>query len=103
MRKRAALLFCSVAWVGLGLAQNAPAATQHHTTDRDAVLNEGVLRSERERIQWEAAQTSSIPTIPNAKDAEGQHAIHIEIRQPALNPPKLRREWLHASADAIAP
>jgi len=104
MRKRAGtLLLCSIGWVGLGLAQNPPAAAQHPATDRDATQNERVLASNRERIQWEAAQTWSIPAIPNRNDAGQQRRIHIENDQPTLNPPKFRREWLHASADAIAP
>jgi len=104
MRKRAGtLLICSLGWVALGLAQSAPPAAQHRAPDRDATLNKRLLASNRERIQWEATQTFSIPTIPNRNDAAQQRPIHIENNQPALKPPKLRREWLHASADAIAP
>jgi hypothetical protein len=104
MRKRAGtLLLCSIGWVGLGRAQNPPSAAQHRATDRDATQNEPVLASNRQRIQWEAAQTWSIPAIPNLHDAGQRRRIHIENDQPTLNPPKFRREWLHASSDAIAP
>src|SRR5579859_2164412 len=104
MRKRAGgLLLCSMAWAGLGLGQNAPFAAQQRTTARDANLNERVLASNQERIQCEATQTWSIPAIPNRNDSAQQRPTHIENNQPPLNPPKLRREWLHASADAIKP
>ena len=104
MRRHAGgLLLCSMAWAGLGLGQNAPSAAQQRATARDATLNERVLESNQERIQWEATQTCSIPAIPNRNGSAQPRPIHIENNQPALSAPKLRREWLHPSADAITP
>jgi len=104
MRKHAGtLLLYAMACAGLGLAQSAPSAAQQRATAPDATLNERLLASNRERIQWEATQTWSIPAIPNRTDAAQHRPIHIENNQPPLNPPKLRREWLHASADRVKP
>jgi hypothetical protein len=63
-------------------------------------VRERLLYSSNERIQWEAAQTWNAPAIPNAEIEPEHRPIHLE--QPALTPPRIRREWLRPSPETAS-
>lgn len=101
MRKLACKLAISVvAFAGAAAAQNPTNALKQQRTS----AAETVSNSQRERLQWEAAETWSRPAAPHEQVQSTSHSIHIESEyQPRLTLPKLRREWLQPSMEAAPP
>lgn len=102
MRKLACKLAISVvAFAGAAAAQNTSNAfNQQRPSAAETVRS----NSERERLQWEAAETWSRPAAPHEQVQSTSHSIHIESEyQPMLTLPKLRREWLQPSMEAAPP
>jgi hypothetical protein len=75
-------------------------ATMRSRASKPEHVREKVLATNQERMSWEASQTWSIPALREPVSAE-HHSIYIDaINQRALEPPKLRREWLQPSDEA---
>jgi hypothetical protein len=73
-------------------AQNA--STIPAQRNKSEHVRESVLKSNRDRMTWEASQLSSIPIMQSADPAEHQ-AIHIDQpHQPSPALPTVRRELL---------
>ena len=91
--------FCLL-MVGSAAAQNASVAVPKQ---QSASVRECLYNSEQERLLWEAAETWSRPSIPNAEQHNHQR-IQIELsKQAPPTFPKLRREWLQPSPEAAVP
>jgi hypothetical protein len=95
MRTRVSCTFVLLLFATVALAQSAAPVKSTHRSVR-----EHLLYSSNERIQWEAAQTWNAPVIPNAESEPEHRPIHVE--QPALTPPRIRREWLRPSEESAS-
>lgn len=80
---------------GLGFAQSSASATPMRSS-----IQERLIYSSHERLQWEAAQMWNAPPVPAATEP-AHHSIHLQ--QPPLTPPRIRREWLRPSPEAETP
>ena len=98
MQTRVSCVLCFLLLAGASVAQNASQAPAK--AGRSAV-REQLINSASQRLQWEAAQTWSKPSLPHANIEPEHRPIHID--QPAPAAPKLRREWLQASSEAVTP
>ena len=90
----------SCTFVLLLFATAALAQSAAPVTSKQRCVRERLLYSSNERIQWEAAQTWNVPAIPNSETEPEHRPIHFD--QPALAPPRIRREWLRPSAEAAS-
>lgn len=80
-------------------AQNARTVASPHAS-KSSHVKEKLLAANQERMCWEASQTWSIPALREPVSPEHQ-SIHIDdINQRALDPPKLRREWLQPAEES---
>jgi hypothetical protein len=95
MRIRVSCTFVLLLFATAALAQSATPVKSPQRSVR-----ERLLYSSNERIQWEAAQTWNAPVIANAESEPEHRPIHLE--QPALAPPRIRREWLRPSAETAS-
>ena len=98
MLRRVSSAICVLAMTGAAVAQNASAAPVKAVR---LSLCEQLLKSETERMRWEAAQTWNRPVVPNPNTEPPHRAIHIDQLPPAV--PKIRREWLQPSSEAFTP
>lgn len=100
---RIGLLTASVIFsAALATAQNAVLAVPARTA-KSAHVRERVLNSNRERMCWEATQSSSMAEMQHRADPAEHHSIHIDSsKQPALDSPKIRREWLTPSTEPLS-
>jgi len=101
MRKSAGGLVASFLFgIGVAHAQNALSLQQ---SEQRTSVQERLNICQRERLQWEAAETWSSPTLPYTTAEPESRPIHIENgNQPPLTLPKLRREWLQPAAGGAA-
>ncbi len=90
MRMRVSCVVCSFLISGIAFAQS-PAS------HKETSVQERLMYSSDERLQWEAAQMWNSPAVPISTEA-ARHSIHLE--QPLLTPPRIRREWLRPSPEA---
>ena len=89
------LACCLLTMSGLGFAQSSASGASMRSS-----VQERLIYSSHERLQWEAAQTWNAPAVPAATEP-AHHSIHLQ--QPPLTPPRIRREWLQPSAEAPTP
>ena len=67
-------------------------------------IRERLSNADCERMRWEAAQTWSLPMVPNQNSESDNRPLHIEqVNQSLLTVPKLRREWLRPALDSESP
>lgn len=93
MRMRVSCVVCCFLISGIAFAQSS-------ASHKESSVQERLIYSSDERLQWEAAQMWNSPAIPTATEP-AHHSIHLE--QPPLTPPRIRREWLRPSSEAATP
>src|SRR5690348_6359478 len=89
------LACCLLTMSGLGFAQSSASGGSRRSS-----VQERLIYSSHERLQWEAAQTWNSPAVPAATEP-AHHSIHLQ--QPPLTPPRIRREWLRPSPEEAPP
>jgi len=94
MQARVSCVLCFLFLGGAAAAQN-PSPLQ---AARSAAL-EPLIDFANQRLKWEAAQTWTRPPAPSANTEPEHRPIHIDQSTPAA--PKIRREWLQISPEAV--
>ena len=90
MRMRVSCVVCSFLISGIAFAQSS-------ASHKELSVQERLIYSSHQRLQWEAAQMWNPPVVPVTAEP-AHHSIHLE--QPPLTPPRIRREWLRPSPEA---
>ena len=96
MQARVSCVLSLLFLVGAAAAQSASRAPLQ--VARSAGLDP-LIDSREQRLKWEAAQTWSRPQVPAANTEAEPRPIHIDQPTPAT--PKIRREWLQISPEAV--
>ena len=87
-------------WVLCCFLVGGIAFAQSPASHKESSVQERLIYSSDERLQWEAAQLWNSAVVPIAIEP-AHHSIHLE--QPPLTPPRIRREWLRPSPEAATP
>jgi len=96
MKARVSCALCFLLLAGVAAAQNASRAPLHSAS---SARRDSLIDCRDQRLRWEAAETWSRPQVPTANTEAEPRPIHIDQPTPAT--PKIRREWLQISPEAV--